>query len=1002
MRYGAFIDDVDQFDPYFFGISPREAARMDPQQRIFLEVAWEALEDAGQTRDGLRASPTGVFVGANSADYLHLQLHEPDEIDTYTIVGGTGSIIANRLSYLLDLRGPSIVLDTACSSSLVATHLACQSLRSQECDTAVVGGMNLILSPVTTIAHGKGMPLSPDGRCRTFDARANGYARGEGVVAVVLKRLSSAVAAGDRIWAVIRGSAVNQDGLTNGLTAPNGRSQRAVIIQALANARLDAGQVTLIEAHGTGTSLGDPIEVEALVDVYGDPADDRGRCALGSVKTNLGHLEAGAGMAGLVKAALSIRHRAVAPNLHFQHLNPHISLDGSRLFVPTAPTPWDEPDERRYAAVSSFGAGGTNAHVVLGPGPQEAVPEEAVPEETVPEADRSGPVVLAISAPSGNGLAPMVRAYRDHLLSPEGQAVSLRDIAYTAAHRRTRHEYRCLVVADTHGTAAERLSAWLDGHPPAAVVGGRASGSVATGTVFVFPGQGTYRPGMGSGLMARSAVFRDAVRECDEMLAHWRGRPVLQRPVLPEIDERGAERAIDTALPAIFALGVGLAAWWRSEGIEPVAVLGHGVGEVAAAYVAGALTLPDAAQIICTASGALRRIAGAGAMLALALPGDEAEEAIAGFRDRVDIAVRNSPTSTICAGAPDAIAELGRYLRERGIPGQPVDIDVAAHSRQVDALEAGLLADLSGVGPRPATVPILSTVTGELSDGASFGARHWVRVLREPVRFWDATRTLVERGHGVFIELSARPVLTGAVQQAFDAAGQVGLALASMRPGEPDDVGLLVALGALHANGIPVRTDTLFPATGRTVPLPSYTWQRERFWFREAPGPAVPQPVVARVESLAAAGGHLVRALAGADDRQRRAMVHDFVLATVAGALEFETGRVDPRAGFVHLGMDSLLAAQIHARLETALERRLPAPLVYEYPTVEALTDCLTALVVPQPPAGPPAEPPAASPGRADVPPPDDRDIEGLSEDDLLAILVDEVRTATRRAGSHG
>ncbi len=392
MRYGAFIDDVDQFDPYFFGISPREAARMDPQQRIFLEVAWEALEDAGQTRDGLRASPTGVFVGANSADYLHLQLHEPDEIDTYTIVGGTGSIIANRLSYLLDLRGPSIVLDTACSSSLVATHLACQSLRSQECDTAVVGGMNLILSPVTTIAHGKGMPLSPDGRCRTFDARANGYARGEGVVAVVLKRLSSAVAAGDRIWAVIRGSAVNQDGLTNGLTAPNGRSQRAVIIQALANARLDAGQVTLIEAHGTGTSLGDPIEVEALVDVYGDPADDRGRCALGSVKTNLGHLEAGAGMAGLVKAALSIRHRAVAPNLHFQHLNPHISLDGSRLFVPTAPTPWDEPDERRYAAVSSFGAGGTNAHVVLGPGPQEAVPEEAVPEETVPEADRSGPV----------------------------------------------------------------------------------------------------------------------------------------------------------------------------------------------------------------------------------------------------------------------------------------------------------------------------------------------------------------------------------------------------------------------------------------------------------------------------------------------------------------------------------------------------------------------------------------------------------------------------------
>ncbi len=1002
MRHGSFIEGVDQFDPYFFGISPREAARMDPQQRIFLEVAWQALEDAGQTRAGIQGSATGVFVGANCCDYLQMQLAEPDSLDTYTVAGATNCIIPNRLSYAFDLSAPSLAVDTACSSSLVAVHLACQSLRSQECSAAVVGGMNLILSPIVTMAHSRGFPLAPDGRCKTFDARADGYVRGEGVVVVVLKRLSDALAGGDPIWAVIRGSAVNQDGLTNGLTAPNGRSQRTVVEQALRNAGIAPAQVSMLEAHGTGTEIGDPIEVEALSAVYGAGAGEAGACALGSVKTNLGHLEAGAGLVGLVKTALSIRNAAIPPSLHFETLNPHIELDDSRLFVPTSLQAWDGPDDHRHGAVSSFGAGGTNAHVVLGPGPPVAA--------GAPAPARPGPSVIPISGHTEEACRALARAYGEHLRSPRGQASALTDIAYSATVRRTQHEHRCAVVAASHSDAAERLDAWADGQAPAGVVAGRSSAGVAPGVVFVFPGQGTQRHDMGRELMDHCAVFRSALVDCDDALGEWLGRSIVD-----EIHGMGHDDELDRIeliQPALFAIAVALAARWRSLGIVPDAIIGHSMGEVAAAHVAGALSLEDASRIICRRSALLAGVAGQGAMLVVALPMADADGLLADYRDEVSVAVNNSPTSTVLSGTPAALAELADRLRAHNVFCRPVKDAVASHSPAMDVLREELLAALAGISPRASSVPLLSTVTGELCDGSEYDEHYWFANLREPVRFWDGVTALVEQGSGVFVELSPHPILLSSVEQGFEATGRPGLALASMRRDEPEPETMLAGLAALHVDGLPAALDSLLAQAARVVALPTYAWQHESFWFRasEKPANGVARAATDRLAQaaqapVAPAGSDLLRRLDAAFEAERHAIVYEFVLAAVAAVLAFDPARIDPDDGFFQMGMDSLLAAQVRVRLEAGLERKLPSPVMFEHPTVGALTRYALQIVVDAGAPGVPDEPATrtptpTTPSSHEARPADDVVIDELAEDELLELLAAETRTSAR--SEHG
>ncbi|MFI6099319.1 type I polyketide synthase [Lentzea sp. NPDC051213] len=957
-RQGAFVDDVEGFDPYFFGISPKEAARMDPQQRLFLEVAWEAMEDAGQTRESLLGSETGVFVGANNTDYFQMQLADPESLHMYTTGGGSNSIIPNRLSYLFDFRGPSLVVDTACSSSLVAVHLAVQSLRAQESAMAVVGGTNMILSPMTTMAHAKGLPLAPDGRCKTFDAAADGYTRGEGVAVIVLKRLSDAVAAGDRVWAVIKGTATNQDGLTNGMTAPNGLAQRRVFEAALRNGGVAPEQVTLLEAHGTGTALGDPIEVEALTSVYGKQAENA--CALGSIKTNVGHLEAAAGITGLLKVVLSIHHREIAPH-RMNQLNPHIEIDGTRLFISGELRDWDVPDEHRHGAVSAFGAGGTNAHVVLGPPPVTESTEDSAAHQ-----------ILPITARSAEALVPMVAAYRDFLAAEPG---SLGDIAHTATHRRTQHEHRLVVVAQDAAGAADRLTSWLDGAGGPGIVTGNTAAPVESGIVFVCPGQGAQRPGMGHELMARCDAFRTAVLECDEALKPYQGGKSVVDEIL-RVDAAELADRIDLTQPALFAVTVGLAARWRALGIEPDAVVGHSLGEVAAAHISGALSLDDAARIVSLRSTLLRTLSGKGAMLVVALPIEEATALVAGHEGLVSVAVSNSPASTVLSGDPATLDALAEELKARNVFCRPMKSDVAGHSPQLDALRDELLAGLADIRPAAAHVPLFSTVTGGRLNGEELRAEHWFRNLRQPVLFWNAIRQLVDDKHGVFLELGPHPVVLNSVEEAFEQAGVTGLALPSMRRDEPEDLASLESLGSLHAHGFDVSLSN--SDSGSVVALPLYAWQRERYWFTSTAPTAPSVSGSAPAQEIT-----IVQQRSPEPPAATEEDVFAFVLDTVAELLEMDRARIDPNTGFFQMGMDSLVARKARQRAEAALDLKLPAAVMFEHPSVMQLTKYLLARLS--------GESPSAAPPS---------DIDDLTEDELLAVLADELGTTTGTTGS--
>ena len=815
-RWGGFLDQVDRFDAGFFGISPREAVRLDPQRRLLLEVAWDALEDAGQTREGLAGTATGVFVGAHShaSDYLWLQYLQPDTMDAFVGTGTAHNLLAGRLSYFFDLHGPAVVVDTACSSSLVAVHLAVQSLRLGESDVALAAGVNLMLTPHFTIAASRMHMLAPDGRCKAFDHRADGFVRGEGCGLVVLKRLSDALAAGDPVVAVIRGSAINQDGHTNGITAPNGLAQRAVIERALKDAGVVAHDIGYVETHGTGTSLGDPIEIEALGASVGRPSPDGALCFIGSAKTNVGHMEGAAGIAGLIKAAIVLRHAEIPPLVHFTRLNPHIEAAGTRFRFPTEATPWPANGRVRRAGVSSFGWSGTNAHLVL---------EEAPPATPRVAAGRDEALVLPVSARSEGALAALVGAWRERVTGAAGAGV--RDACFTAALRRSHHDHRLAAV----GRTGPELSAGLE-----AALGLRVSSSTdgAPRVVFVFPGQGSQWPGMGRALLREEAAFREAIERCDTAIAAEAGWSlVAELEAGPEISRL---REIDVVQPTLFAVEVALAALWRSWGVVPDAVIGHSMGEVAAAHVAGALSLEDATRVICRRSRLLRGISGRGAMAVVELSVEETAAALAGHEEKLSVAVSNGPRSTVISGDPGAIEEVLTALRARDVFCRPVKVDVASHSPQVDALRSALLGDLAGVRPKAAQLPIYSTVTASVRPGEGFDAEYWVRNLREPVRFFDALRALLDSGHRAFVEASPHPILLPAVEDAIAQAGTTAVAVPSLRREEDERATLLAGIAALYAQGVDPSWARLLPE-GSFVSAPAYPWQRERFWLEEAP-----------------------------------------------------------------------------------------------------------------------------------------------------------------------
>ncbi|MEU1284230.1 type I polyketide synthase [Kitasatospora sp. NPDC005856] len=818
LRRGGFLDDPTGFDNEFFGISPREAAAMDPQQRMLLEVAWETAEHAGIPARGLAGSRTGVYLGMYYNEYLQEGLADPASLDAYTITGGLHSVAAGRLSYVLGLKGPALSLDTACSSSLAAVHLACQSLRLRECDLAFAGGANLILRPELSLSlHRYGL-LSPDGRCKTFDASADGIVRTEGCALVLLKRLSDALDDGDRVLAVVRGSAVNQDGRSNGLTAPSGSAQRELLAETAARSGTDPARIGLVETHGTGTVLGDPIEVEAIASVYG--AGTHGGCALGAAKTNLGHTEAAAGAVALMKAVLAVRHGVIPPNLHFERLNPKIDLAGTRLFVPTEATEWPVADGPRLAAASAFGMGGTNAHVIVEQAPD--LPERA------PVAGATGaPHVLLLSGATREAVREAAEQLADQLAAGRPE---VRDMAHTLAHRRSAQAHRVAVVGADPAALADRLRRAARGEAAAGTARGEARPAGARGAVWVFSGHGSQWTGMGRELLA-DPVFAAVV---DELAPVFRDEAGIDlRAELADADLESAPA--DRIQPLIHVLQVGLAQVLLAAGARPAAVLGHSLGEIAAAVVAGALDRRDAARLVLRRSRLLADLAGHGTMLAVEL---SAEEAAGRFAEHaVDVAILATGGSVVLSGEPQAVDAVLAQCERDGTPARRVASDVAFHGRQLAGPAEALARAVDDLAPGAPQVAVYGTVHEDARRRPAYDAGYWAANLRGTVRFADAVEAALTDGHRVFLEIAPHPVVTRSVARIAEEQGTADTtALATLRRGEPAAPALSLALAALHCVGAPVDLAHLVPG-GRLTDLPTYPWQHRRH------GPAVgPRP----------------------------------------------------------------------------------------------------------------------------------------------------------------
>ncbi|MET9296621.1 type I polyketide synthase [Streptomyces sp. NPDC003077] len=823
---GGFLHDAAEFDPALFGISPREAVAMDPQQRLLLETAWETFERAGIDPGAVRGTDTGVFVGSGYQDYVSRPLDVPDGVEGYLSPGNSASVIAGRLSYVFGLQGPAVMVDTACSSSLTALHLAVQALRNGECSMAVAGGVMVMSTPSAFTLSSRQRALAPDGRCKAFSSSADGTGFSEGVGLLLVERLSDARRNGHQVLAVVRGSALNQDGASNGLTAPSGRAQRQVIRRALADAGITSAEVDVVEAHGTGTQLGDPIEARALIATYGKERDADRPLWLGSLKSNIGHTQAAAGVGGVIKMVMALRNGVLPRTLHIEEPTEDVEWDAGTVRLLTEPVPWPEQDRPRRAAVSSFGMSGTNAHTIIEQAPDE---EPSAAPATATEPGDALPWI--VSAKSAKALREQARRLLNRLDGCAG--ADLPQVGRALATARARLEHRAVVVGQRHEDFRDALAALAEGAPSDAVVQG-VTGSYGS-AVFVFPGHGAQWTGMARELMESSPVFAEEVRACVAAFApylDWSLTDVLRgEPGAPELS------VVEVAQPALFTVMVALAALWRSYGVTPAAVVGHSQGEVAAAYVAGALSLDDAARIVALRSQTLTALIGKGAMLAVALPAAEAERRLEPYAGRLSIAAVNGPATLTVSGDPDAIEELEAELRAEGVRVRRVrGATGAGHSPQVEALRAELLEKLAPVTPRAAEIPFYSTVTAGPLDTTGLDADYWYRNARQTVRFEETVRALLADGHGVFVEASPHPLLVGAVQEIAEAAGAEALTAGSLRRERGGTGQFLRAVAELHVAGVPV--DWTPPFAGlpvRHVDLPTYAFQRRRYWLADAP-----------------------------------------------------------------------------------------------------------------------------------------------------------------------
>ncbi|HXS32744.1 MAG TPA: type I polyketide synthase [Solirubrobacterales bacterium] len=827
-RGAGFVADVAEFDPGFFGIGPREAQVMDPQQRLLLEAAWEALERAGLDPRALRGTPVGVFAGVMSQEY--------GAADFGIVPGMTSSVVSGRVSYALGLEGPAITVDTACSSSLVAMHLAAGALRGGECSLALAGGVTVLSTPNPLIFFSRQRGLAPDGRCKSFAEAADGVGWAEGVGVLALERLSDAERNGRRVLATIRGSAVNQDGASNGLTAPNGPSQERVIREALAAARLSPHDVDAIEAHGTGTALGDPIEAGALLATYGQGRERP--LKLGSVKSNIGHTQAAAGVAGVIKAVMSMQEGLLPRTLHVDSPSSKVDWEAGEIELLTEAEPWLAGERPRRAAVSSFGISGTNAHVILEEAPAVGADESDLPGGGAGERLLAGPVLLPVSARSELALRGQAERLAAHLrANPD---LDLAAVGRSLATTRTSFEHRAVVVEKDRDRALEALES---------LAAGQASGRVITAVaaaerrpVFLFGGQGSQWKGMGVELIDSSPFFAGRMRACEKALApfvDWSLEETL----------RGSDAwlgRLDVVQPALFAVMVSLAELWRELGVEPAAVVGHSQGEIAAAHIAGGLSLEDAARVVALRAKAMAKISGQGGMLSVSLPVSQLPARLESFEERISLAAINGPSSLVVSGEPGALAELAASCEREGVRAQTVAVDYAAHSAQIDALHDELAEAFAPISPSNGTIPFHSTVTGEALDTAGLGPEYWYRNLREPVLFEPVIRSLLEQGRRSFLEIAPHPVLSFGTHETIDDAlpGARAAVLGTLRREDGGPERFSISLAEAHAHGAALDWATLFGgADAGAVTLPTYAFERSRYWLPPAASDSDPRAI---------------------------------------------------------------------------------------------------------------------------------------------------------------
>ncbi|WP_406473765.1 SDR family NAD(P)-dependent oxidoreductase [Streptomyces platensis] len=836
-REGGFLYDVADFDASFFEINPREALATDPQQRILLETVWEAFENAGIDPTALRGSKTGVFAGVSYHDYAPPSGQIPEDLEGYVGTGSAGSVLSGRVSYTFGFEGPAVTVDTACSSSLVALHWAIQALRTGECTLALAGGVSVMSTPDTFVDFSRQRGLSADGRCKAFAAAADGTGWGEGVGMVLVERLSDARRNGHTVLAVVRGTAVNQDGASNGLTAPNGPSQQRVIEQALANAGVTADQVDAVEAHGTGTTLGDPIEAQALIATYGRERIADRPLWLGSIKSNIGHTQAAAGMAGVMKMVLAMRHGLLPKTLHVDAPTPHVDWSAGTVELLTELRQWPRTGEPWRAGVSSFGISGTNAHVVLEQAPA-ADPEAVEQGGGVPSGGTSaGLVPWVLSARSEQALV----AQAGRLVSfVEGRAeLDPVDVGFSLLSTRAVLEHRAVVVGaereqllgGLRGLAGGVAGGFAGGLDGAGVVQGSVAATAASGAVLVFPGQGSQWLGMADELLAASPVFAGRMAECGAVLSEF-----VSWDLMAVLSDEDMLARVDVVQPVLWAVMVSLAAVWEDCGVVPSAVVGHSQGEIAAACVAGILSLRDGARVVALRSQAIGRVlAGRGGMVSVAGSREAVQERIARWGDQLSVAALNGPSATVVSGDPDALQELLAECAEQEVRARQIPVDYASHGAQVEELREELATFLAEVRPGQGRIPFYSAVHASVVSGEELDAGYWFENLRNTVRFEEAVQALLADGHGVFVECSAHPVLTPGIEDTAQEAGSPVVVTGTLRRDEGGWSRFAQSLAQLWAHGILVDWGTLLPA-GRRIDLPTYAFQRQRYWLETSSG----------------------------------------------------------------------------------------------------------------------------------------------------------------------